>query len=76
MSQEQELKQNINALWKKLNYPYHRLDKKILQGWESQYDTNLDPTNLAQFLIDRYDKPILYLHTFLSNVKIDGSVVF
>ena len=66
MSQEQELKQNINALWKKLNYPYHRLDKKILQGWETQYDTFLDQTNYAQFFIDRYDNPLLYLSSSLS----------
>jgi len=63
---EEELKQEINILFRKLNYPYHLLDLGIITSWEKQYETTLDPTNTAQFFIDRYDKPLIYLQTFLS----------
>lgn len=63
---EEELKQEINILFRKLKYPYERLDLTIIKSWETEYDTSLDPTNTAQFFIDRYDKPLLYLQTFLS----------
>ena len=62
----EELIQEIKELWKKLDCPFDKIDKKILQGWETQYDTFLDQTNYAQFFIDRYDNPLLYLSSSLS----------
>ena len=67
---EDELKQQINILFRKLKYPYEKMDLSIIKSWEEEYDTTLDPTNTAQFFIDRYDNPLLYLQTFHSNTKI------
>tara|TARA_R110000824_G_scaffold6732_1_gene31077 strand:- start:16 stop:243 length:228 start_codon:yes stop_codon:yes gene_type:complete len=67
---EDELKQEINILFRKLKYPYDKMDLCIIKSWEEEYDTILDPTNTAQFFIDRYDKPLLYLQNFHSNTKI------
>ena len=64
---EEETKQKIKELWRELKYPFHLLDQSIVSSWEKEYDTTLDPTNLPQFFIDRYNKPIKFIETFCKN---------
>lgn len=70
---EEETKQKIKELWRELKYPFHLLDQTIVDSWEKEYDTSLDPTNLPQFFIDRYDKPIKFIERFgkKQNLKIN-----
>ena len=43
-------------------FPHH-FSPNIIKGWEKEYDTQLDITNLAMYVWDRYNEPIKYLHT-------------
>ena len=35
----------------------------LIRGWEKEYDTQLDETNIYMFIYDRFTEPIKYLHT-------------
>lgn len=34
----------------------------LIRGWEKEYDTNIDETNIHMFIYDRFTEPIKYLH--------------
>ena len=51
----------INIFWRENKIDMKKLDMTMVLSWEKEYDTHLDRTNLAQFIIDRYDDPIAYL---------------
>ena len=66
---EEETRQKIIEFIRMHKITEDDFDGEMIFGWCRQYDTHIDNTNISQFIIDRFDKPLLYLQTFLSNDK-------
>tara|TARA_R110000824_G_scaffold65532_2_gene170583 strand:+ start:14249 stop:14452 length:204 start_codon:yes stop_codon:yes gene_type:complete len=64
---EEETKEKVLEFIKKHKINEDNFDGEIVFGWCRQYDTHIDQTNIAQFIIDRFDKPLLYLEKFILN---------
>ena len=62
---DEETRQKIFEFIKKHNINEDNFDGEMVFGWCRQYDTHIDQTNIAQFIIDRFDKPLLYLEKII-----------
>ena len=59
----------MNEIQDEIKKPVRHLDiqaecfsPNMIEGWEKEYDTQLDNTNFFMFIYDRFDDPIKYLH--------------
>ena len=60
---ENEIQDEIKKTIRHLDISSSYFSPKMIEGWEKQYDTNIDATNFFMFVYDRFDNPIKYLHT-------------
>jgi|TARA_R110000823_G_scaffold29689_2_gene85825 hypothetical protein len=71
MSQPTELElDEIKKTIRHLDIFPHHFSPNIIKGWEKEYDTQLDITNLAMYVWDRYNEPIKYLHTIKKCIRL------
>ncbi len=58
---EEKQRQEINDFIKKHKITEDDFDGDHIFSWCRRFNEHIDQTNLAQFIIDTYDKPVLYL---------------
>ena len=56
---EEKQRQEINYFIKKHNITQDNFDGEHIFSWCRQFDEHIDQTNLAQFIIDSYDEPLI-----------------
>tara|TARA_B110000444_G_C18456638_1_gene418257 strand:+ start:197 stop:460 length:264 start_codon:yes stop_codon:yes gene_type:complete len=57
-----EIQDEIKKAVRHLDIQAECFSPNMIEGWEKEYDTQLDNTNFFMFIYDRFDDPIKYLH--------------
>mgnify|MGYP003629682039 FL=1 len=57
-----EIQDEIKKTIRHLDIQAECFSPNMIEGWEKEYDTQLDNTNFFMFIYDRFDDPIKYLH--------------
>tara|TARA_R110000796_G_scaffold140551_2_gene256734 strand:+ start:528 stop:791 length:264 start_codon:yes stop_codon:yes gene_type:complete len=57
-----EIQDEIKKAVRHLDIQAECFSPNMIEGWEKEYDTQLDNTNFFMFIYDRFDNPIKYLH--------------
>ena len=66
---ENETRDKINEFIKEYDITEDDFDGEQVFSWCRQYDEHIDQTNLAQFIMDRWDKPLLFIERFTRKGK-------
>tara|TARA_R110002096_G_scaffold236710_2_gene427486 strand:+ start:369 stop:620 length:252 start_codon:yes stop_codon:yes gene_type:complete len=57
-----EIQDEIKKAVRHLDIQAECFSPNMIEGWEKEYDTQLDNTNFFMFIYDRFNDPIKYLH--------------
>lgn len=57
-----DIQDEIKKAIRHLDIKAEDFSPKMIEGWEKEYDTQMDNTNFFMFIYDRFNQPIKYLH--------------